>query len=151
MAAPPVEKGKDIATHLRESILLSCSLNISRLGDLSRWREEKRASGDPEWAHAIGFYDLAGYLRPQSGLPYHQRAVIARASQESNLKTVYWFLRALVCAEPHPAALGNLDLLYKKILKPSKHRKSASTSTLEPGSDAGDLANVFCTPSRETP
>ncbi|MGI4815919.1 MAG: hypothetical protein ACRYGG_21655, partial [Janthinobacterium lividum] len=117
-------------------VLKSCFKTLVWLGDLSRWREEKRTTGEPEWAHAVGFYDLAGYLKPQSGTPHHQLAVVADKSGAPSISIVYHFLRSLSSADLHPAAGVNLNLLYAKLVAASSKPGKTKPKAPAPGPNA---------------
>ena len=101
-------------------MLNSCFSALIRLGDLSRWREQNRAEGKPNWSPAIGYYDLAATLRPESGIPHNQLAVIAAVSKTDSLRIVYHFYRSLTAKQPPPTAHSNLILEFRKILNPAR-------------------------------
>jgi len=100
---------------VRHLILLSCHATLVRLGDLSRYRETELKTVDRNWGPAIGYYDLAGALLPSSGASFNQLAVIA-VTDGNHLKALYHLYRALSAEDPHPAAKGNLEIEFKKIL-----------------------------------
>ena len=99
----------------RPIVLNLCFYALIRLGDLSRWKESRREDGEANWAPAIGFYDLASTIRPDSGYPHNQLAVIAAAKKDT-LGVILHFYRALTAQHPHPTAQKNLDLEFKKIM-----------------------------------
>ena len=85
-----------------------------QLGDLSRYRESELAKKEPNWSHAVGFYDLARAVLPVSGISYNQLAIVALA--DNNLfRAIYWIYRALSTEEPHPQADANLKRAFLKI------------------------------------
>ena len=49
-------------------VLSSCFFTLIRLGDLSRWWEQRKPEGGPQRAQAMGFYDLASTMRPDSAI-----------------------------------------------------------------------------------
>lgn len=98
----------------RQSILLSCYQTLVRLGDLSRYRETELVSKDRNWGPAIGYYDLACTIYPQSGAAHNQLAVIALADG-NHLRATYHLYRALAVQEPHPTAKGNLEIEFNKV------------------------------------
>ena len=102
----------------RSAALTSCFNALIHLGDLSRWREQARPEGDANYSPAVGFYDLASALRPTSGRPHHQLAVIAASGSkpEDDLRVVYHFYLSLIAAEPHPKAEENLDQQFQKMM-----------------------------------
>ena len=99
---------------LAHSVLLSCHQSLIRLGDLSRWREMELVIKDRDWGPAIGYYDLARIIHPNSGASYNQLAVIALADS-NHLRATYYLYRALAVEEPHPGAKGNLELEFRKV------------------------------------
>ncbi|MCJ1403274.1 hypothetical protein MMC11_006497 [Xylographa trunciseda] len=100
---------------LRQQILFSCHQSLIRLGDLSRYRETELATKERNWGPAIGYYDLAGAIRPSSGASHNQLAVIALADG-NHLRSTYHLYRALAVDEPHPTAKGNLEIGFRKIV-----------------------------------
>lgn len=68
---------------------------------------------DRNWGPAIGYYDLARIIYPNSGASHNQLAVIALADG-SHLRATYHLYRALAVEEPHPSANGNLEIEFKK-------------------------------------
>ncbi|MCJ1283004.1 hypothetical protein MMC26_002331 [Xylographa opegraphella] len=104
-----------ISNDLRKQILSSCHQSLIRLGDLSRYRETELTTKERNWGPAIGYYDLAGDVRPSSGASHNQLAVIALADG-NHLRSIYHLYRALAVEEPHPTAEGNLELGFKKII-----------------------------------
>ena len=104
-----------VSTDLRQQILSSCHQSLIRLGDLSRYRETELATKERNWGPAVGYYDLAGAIRPSSGASHNQLAVIALADG-SHLRSTYHLYRALAVQEPHPTAKGNLEIGFKKII-----------------------------------
>ena len=103
-----------LTSELRQHVLSSCHQNLIRLGDLSRYRETELATKERNWGPAIGYYGLAGTIRPSSGASHNQLAVIALADG-SYLRYTYHLYRALAVSEPHPTAEGNLEIGFKKI------------------------------------
>ena len=93
----------------------SCHQSLIRLGDLSRYRETESVTKERNWGPAIGYYDLAGAIRPSSGASHNQLAVIALADG-NHLRSTYHLYRALAVTEPHPTAKGNLEIGFKKII-----------------------------------
>ena len=101
----------------RSAVLTSCFDALIHLGDLSRWREQVRTEGDANFGPAVGFYDLAATLRPESGKPHHQLAVIAALSPKpEDLRIVYHFYRSLCTLDPHPKAEENLEQQFQRIM-----------------------------------
>jgi hypothetical protein len=91
----------------------SCHATLLRLGDLSRYRNEIRTK-DRSWEAALAYYQLADALCPDSGSAHNQMAVIALADQ-NHLDALYHLYRAITITEPHPLAIGNLEIEFKKI------------------------------------
>lgn len=124
---PPVSVDED----LRRRILSSCHSTLIRLGDLSRYRETELVIGKSRnWGPAIGYYDLASVLNPDSGASHNQLAVIALADG-NHLRATYHLYRALSAREPHPTSKGNLEIEFKKI------RSAWAKGELIPTEDAG--------------
>ena len=129
---PTQAQNEDTTTDHRPIVLTSCFHALIHLGDLSRWREEQRLEGEANWGPAIGFYDLANILRPESGIPHNQLAVIAsRFKDPDNLRIVYHFYRSLTAPQPHPSAEDNLDREFRKIMAQVKSDKSILKGTME--------------------
>ena len=126
----------------RSSVLDLCFYALIRLGDLSRWREQRRADAKTNWAPAIGYYDLASTLRPNSGIPHNQLAVIAAASKDDNLRVIYHFYRALTAPEPHPTAEANLNLEFKKIMATPAPHLNRDSHRQKPESEAQTLHDL---------
>ncbi|KAL2852912.1 hypothetical protein BJY01DRAFT_259510 [Aspergillus pseudoustus] len=110
-AEPPVKPSES----LRKLILASCHATLIRLGDLSRYRETELVTKDRNWGPAIGYYDLATAIYPTSGASHNQLAVIALADA-NHLRATYHLYRALVAQEPYPAAKGNLEIEFRKVM-----------------------------------
>lgn len=99
---------------VQHQVVLSCHQTLIYLGDLFRYRAAERLDKEPDWGPAIGYYDLAAALRPSSGMAYHQQSVIA-FEQGDHLRSTYFLYRSIVVEEPHPNAIPNLELQFKKI------------------------------------
>ncbi|KAL2814613.1 hypothetical protein BJX63DRAFT_431267 [Aspergillus granulosus] len=110
-ADPPVKPSES----LRKLILVSCHATLIRLGDLSRYRETELVTKDRNWGPAIGYYDLATAIYPTSGASHNQLAVIALADA-NHLRATYHLYRALVAQDPYPAAKGNLEIEFRKVM-----------------------------------
>lgn len=121
---------------MRNLILISCHQTLVRLGDLSRYRETEVVTKDRNWGPAIGYYDLAGAIKPSSGASHNQLAVIALADV-NHLRATYHLYRALAVDEPHPTAKGNLELEFKKVLS------AWSKGELIPPQDAGKAGKAL--------
>ncbi|KAL1968992.1 hypothetical protein VTN77DRAFT_826 [Rasamsonia byssochlamydoides] len=126
-AEPPVNLDGD----LRKRVLQSCHATLIRLGDLSRYRETELVAGkNRNWGPAIGYYDLASVINPNSGASHNQLAVIALADG-NHLRATYHLYRALSAQEPHPTSKGNLEIEFRKIMNAWAKRE------LIPREDAG--------------
>ncbi|KKA21903.1 hypothetical protein T310_4067 [Rasamsonia emersonii CBS 393.64] len=116
---------------LRKRVLLSCHATLIRLGDLSRYRETELVSGkNRNWGPAIGYYDLASVINPDSGASHNQLAVIALADG-NHLRATYHLYMALSAKDPHPTSKGNLEIEFRKIMNAWAKRE------LIPREDAG--------------
>ena len=103
----------------RECILQCCHKALICLGDLSRWRGTAIATpGRGNWGPAVRYYNLANAIRPQSGTPHNQLAVIAKL-EDDQMGAVYHWYRALVTAEPDGNAGQNLAAELSRISKHS--------------------------------
>ncbi|KAH0564783.1 hypothetical protein GP486_001828 [Trichoglossum hirsutum] len=129
--------------HLRRLVLLSCHQVLVHLGDLSRYREtELAATGNRNWGPATGYYDLATAIYPASGASHNQLAVIA-LSDGSHLRATYHLYRALSVDDAHPAAKGNLEIEFKKILTAWNKGNLKTNGTVQGGSAMTDLVGLF--------
>ncbi|KAL8870021.1 MAG: hypothetical protein Q9198_007735, partial [Flavoplaca austrocitrina] len=120
----------------QHAILRSCHRTLIHLGDLSRYRESEIDSknGKKNWQPAIDYYDLAIAIKPSSGTPHNQLAIIARIRGNS-MRTLYHLYRAQSAYEPPPRANENLDLELKKLresLHPADFAFSDSDATVSP-------------------
>ena len=104
------------SAEIKGLIVKSCHATLVRLGDLSRYRETELQTKERNWGPAIGYYDLATYVIPSSGLPHNQLAVIALADGQ-HVRALYQLYRAQAVTQPHPSAKGNLDIEFKKIIQ----------------------------------
>lgn len=118
---------------MRRAITRSCHSSLVRLGDLSRYRETELKKKDRKWGPAIGYYDLATALNPDSGASHNQLAAIAIADK-NHIRIVYHLHRALTVEEPFPTAKANLDSEFKKILETWRNKELADAEDQgEPG------------------
>ncbi|KAL1302699.1 hypothetical protein AAFC00_003060 [Neodothiora populina] len=125
--------------NVQEQVILSCYQTLIYLGDLFRYRAAERLDKVPDWGPAIGYYALAASLRATSGVAFHQQSVVA-FEQGDYLRSTYHLYRAIVVEEPHPNAVANLELQFKKIIagwnkgdlvpKNLPHDKTASRKAL---------------------
>lgn len=105
-----------LAPELRTQVLRSCHSALIQLGDLSRYRETERGDDkDRNWGPAIGYYELAAEIYPESGHPHNQLAVIAR-EDGNHFRSVYHIYRSLASKQPYPQAKQNLELEFKRIV-----------------------------------
>ncbi|CAD0039861.1 unnamed protein product [Aureobasidium pullulans] len=105
---------KPLSPQLKAAVILSCHQTLIYLGDLFRYRAAERLDKEPDWGPAIGYYALAASLRPDSGLAFHQQSVVA-FEQGDYLRSTYYLYRSINVDEPHPNAIPNLELQFKKI------------------------------------
>lgn len=105
-----------IAASLKNQVLQSCYQTLIQLGDLSRYREtELGDEKERKWGPAIGYYNLAADIYPDSGHSHNQLAVIAR-EDGNHFRAVYHIYRSLASKYPYPQAQGNLELEFKRIV-----------------------------------
>ena len=78
------------------------------------------------WGPAIGYYDLAQAIHTQSGASHNQLAVIS-LTESNHLSAIYHLYRALAVEEPHPNAIGNLEIEFRKIQEAVNCDKVANT------------------------
>ncbi|KAI4720540.1 hypothetical protein E4T48_03257 [Aureobasidium sp. EXF-10727] len=112
----PVPKSprRPASSNVQTAVTLSCHQTLIYLGDLFRYRAAERLDKEPDWGPAIGYYALAASLRPESGLAFHQQSVVA-FEQGDFLRSTYYLYRSINVNEPHPNAIPNLELQFKKI------------------------------------
>jgi hypothetical protein len=110
----PKSSRRPVSPQLQAAVTLSCHQTLIYLGDLFRYRAAERLDKEPDWGPAIGYYALAASLRPDSGLAYHQQSVVA-FEQGDYLRSTYYLYRSINVDEPHPNAIPNLELQFKKI------------------------------------
>jgi len=103
-----------VSPQIQAAVSLSCHQTLIYLGDLFRYRAAERLDKEPDWGPAIGYYALAASLRPDSGLAFHQQSVVA-FEQGDYLRSTYYLYRSINVIEPHPNAIPNLELQFKKI------------------------------------
>ncbi|MCJ1476918.1 hypothetical protein MMC13_005587 [Lambiella insularis] len=127
-------------TDKQQQILTSCHQSLIRLGDLSRYRETELVTKERNWGPAIGYYDLAGAIRPSSGASHNQLAVIALADG-SHLRSTYHLYRALAVEEPSPTAKGNLELGFKKVI--AAHEKGGLVNDGAPKDSSGSTKSLL--------
>ncbi|KAK5153009.1 hypothetical protein LTR04_006316, partial [Oleoguttula sp. CCFEE 6159] len=111
----PNGSANQVLPEVKHQALISCHQTLIRLGDLSRYRVTERLDKDRNWGPAVGYYGLAGTLRPSSGQSYNQQAVVALA-EGNHLNATYNLYRAIAVEEPDPNAPGNLEIEFKKIV-----------------------------------
>jgi len=115
-AASRTSTPQRIAATLKTQVLQSCHQTLIQLGDLSRYREtELGDEKERKWGPAIGYYNLATEINPDSGHSHNQLAVIAR-EDGNHFRSVYHIYRSLASKYPYPQAQGNLELEFKKIV-----------------------------------
>jgi hypothetical protein len=115
--APAASKPTKLAAsspQVQAAVTLSSHQTLIYLGDLFRYRAAERLDKEPDWGPAIGYYALAASLRPASGLAFHQQSVVA-FEQGDHLRSTYYLYRSINVEEPHPNAVANLELQFKKI------------------------------------
>ncbi|KAI5246835.1 hypothetical protein E4T43_02341 [Aureobasidium subglaciale] len=110
----PKSSKRPLSSHVQAAVTLSCHQTLIYLGDLFRYRAAERLDKEPDWGPAIGYYALAASLRPDSGLAFHQQSVVA-FEQGDYLRSTYYLYRSINVVEPHPNAIPNLELQFKKI------------------------------------
>jgi hypothetical protein len=105
-----------IDASLKDQVLRSCHQTLIQLGDLSRYRESEL--GDEKkrnWGPAVGYYDLAAEIYPDSGHSHNQLAVVAR-EDGNHFRAVYHIYRSLGSKFPYPQAKQNLEVEFKRIV-----------------------------------
>ena len=100
----------------RDLVLCSYHETLLRLGDLSRYRETETATKDRNWGPAVGYYNLAGALKPSSGASHNQLAAMALADRHE-FRAVYHLYRAIAVRIPYATAKANLEREFKSIRK----------------------------------
>ncbi|KAF2395959.1 hypothetical protein EJ06DRAFT_560217 [Trichodelitschia bisporula] len=125
--------------HIKTALDDICCETLVHLGDLSRWRtviQPDAAAGG--FRTATGYYDLASELYPQSGIPYHQLAVLTLANR-NNFKALLYFYLSLTRQVPHPEAARNLSLLVKKL---KGYTIANLANTLGPAGKSASIATL---------
>ncbi|KAL9611442.1 MAG: hypothetical protein Q9167_003916 [Letrouitia subvulpina] len=123
----------------REALLQSFHKTLVRLGDLSRYRETELVKKGKEynWGPAIGYYDLAITVWPESGMPYNQLAIIANMDDD-HFSALYYLYRALCAQEPNPTARPNIEMELKKIQALEEDWHNSNWSSLAPAANHKD-------------
>ncbi|KAL7058731.1 hypothetical protein AAHC03_013002 [Spirometra sp. Aus1] len=138
-ATSDVSPSKPISNiSLSEAIVYVIQHSLIHLGDVARYQNHPLI--------ASTYYTWAWLVDPTSGHPYNQLAILESVKQKKQFEDLcYFYIRAVACLHPFPAASENLTQMFKLI----------STSTL-PGeafnqveslSCIEDLAEVFRAPS----
>lgn len=104
---------QSVSPELRVKVLAECHQTLIYLGDLSRYRASEKVDKTPDFGPAIGYYELACTLKPESGMGHHQQAVVA-LEQRNHLRAIYHLYCAIVVNDPHPNAAHNLKLEFDK-------------------------------------
>lgn len=96
-----------------------------------------------DWAHAIGYYDLAHTICPGSGQPFNQRAVISIAGRHL-FRATYYAYRSLTAEAPHPSADDNLQRVMGMVSKAwDKGELTAEPNTTEGAALPGSVTAAF--------
>ncbi|KAH3907510.1 hypothetical protein HBH56_189980 [Parastagonospora nodorum] len=132
---PPRQR---IPATLNDQVLLSCHQTLIHLGDLSRYRETLVPEKDKErnWGPAKGYYGLAAELYPDSGHAHNQLAVVSREDGD-HFRTVYHLYRSLASKLPYPAAQGNLETEFKRIIVAWEKGQLINNQKSSDGANAG--------------
>ena len=120
----------------RELVLRSYHETLLRLGDLSRYRETETPTKDRNWGPAVGYYNLAGALKPSSGASHNQLAAMALADRHE-FRAVYHLYRAIAVQIPYATAKANLEREFKNI------RKAVDREALNTESQKDGMANLL--------
>ncbi|KAL5114336.1 hypothetical protein ACEQ8H_007773 [Pleosporales sp. CAS-2024a] len=127
-----------IPASLNDQVLSSCHQTLIHLGDLSRYRETVVPDKDKErnWGPAKGYYGLAAELHPDSGHAHNQLAVVSREDGD-HFRTVYHLYRSLASKQPYPAAQGNLETEFKRIIVAWEKGQLINNHKSSDGNNAG--------------
>ncbi|KAL8942095.1 MAG: hypothetical protein Q9216_001861 [Gyalolechia sp. 2 TL-2023] len=138
------EKVPQISPDLQHALLQSCHRTLIRLGDLSRYRESEidAKKNKKNWGPALGYYDLAIAIYPQSGIPYNQLAIISK-NEGDHARALYHLYRAQSALEPPPTAFANLELEFKKIRDAWKRDHSISDDRNDNRNPLSKLQHFF--------
>ncbi|KAF1980446.1 hypothetical protein BU23DRAFT_8861 [Bimuria novae-zelandiae CBS 107.79] len=132
-----------IAASLKSQILHSCYQTLIQLGDLSRYREtELGDEKERKWGPAIGYYNLAADIYPDSGHSHNQLAVIAR-EDGNHFRVVYHIYRSLASKHPYPQAQGNLELEFKRIVVAWEKGESINNNRSGDGANSTRALNAW--------
>ncbi|KAL1871723.1 hypothetical protein VTK73DRAFT_1863 [Phialemonium thermophilum] len=121
MEIPDKDRVDAAATGVQPIVLASCHITLTYLGDLSRYRTLLRPQNDRKFDTALAYYSIANDLVPESGYGHHQMGLIF-LGEKKHADIVYHFYRALAAPEPHPNALGNLEVEFRNLLRPAQSR-----------------------------
>jgi protein SMG7 len=113
---PVKDTEKDTEPEILEQINASFHRTLIYLGDLSRYRTLVR-SKDRSFDTALTYYALANEMIPESGVGYHQCAMIY-SETKNHLEIVYNLYRCIACERPAPLARQNLEHEFRDILQP---------------------------------
>ncbi|KAF8569268.1 hypothetical protein P879_04188 [Paragonimus westermani] len=99
-------------------IIQHCLLH---LGDIARYRQPANV--------ATGYYLWAWVVHPDSGHPYNQLAILesAKGSKTRVDALFYYFVRAIACRYPFPAAVTNLRRFLRTNLSLDRLHRTSST------------------------
>jgi hypothetical protein len=132
-----------IAASLKSQVLQSCYQTLIQLGDLSRYREtELGDEKERKWGPAIGYYNLAADIYPDSGHSHNQLAVIAR-EDGNHFRAVYHIYRSLGSKYPYPQAQGNLELEFKRIVAAWDKGELINNSRTADGANSARALNAW--------
>ncbi|CAH8588872.1 unnamed protein product [Dicrocoelium dendriticum] len=121
--APPTSVDRESAVnYLTQHCLV-------HLGDIARYRHQFNV--------AAGFYIWAWIVHPESGHPFNQLAILqsSKVPRKPVDTSMYYYIRAIACQCPFPAANTNL----KNLLRTHPIQSHTSMSSVRPVRDACQL------------
>lgn len=115
MTVPAQDRIDAVAAGIGDSLVSSCHLTLTYMGDLSRYRSLYLPHGR-NFGICLTYYSLANDLIPDSGYGYHQMGLVF-LEEKKHVEIVYHFYRALAAVKPHPNASSNLEVEFREVLR----------------------------------
>ncbi|KER29776.1 hypothetical protein T265_03684 [Opisthorchis viverrini] len=116
---------------------------LVHLGDIARYRQQLNV--------AAGYYIWGWIVHPDSGHPFNQLAILesSKGAKKRSDTLFYYYVRAIACEYPFPAASTNLTSMLRGALSCSNHTKLSeslddnSTSVVQWKKDPRQLLFYF--------
>ncbi|GAA47861.1 protein SMG7 [Clonorchis sinensis] len=140
----PVEMDSPLST-IDHSIAVNYLVQhcLVHLGDIARYRQQLNV--------AAGYYIWGWIVHPDSGHPFNQLAILesSKGAKKRSDTLFYYYVRAIACEYPFPAASTNLTSMLRGALSCSNHTKPSeslddnSTSVVQWKKDPRQLLFYF--------